>query len=59
MEPRAPSGRCTLVGAHLKSEDFDLLVMGAYDHPRWFELLFGGATQSIMLSSPIPIFLSN
>jgi nucleotide-binding universal stress UspA family protein len=38
---------------------YDLLVMGGYSHPMWFESIFGGATQSILLSSKIPVFVSH
>jgi nucleotide-binding universal stress UspA family protein len=38
---------------------YDLLVMGGYSHPVWFEFIFGGATRSILLSSTIPILVSH
>jgi nucleotide-binding universal stress UspA family protein len=38
---------------------FDTLVMGGYAHPSWFEFMFGGATTSALLSSPIPVLLSH
>ncbi len=38
---------------------YDLLVMGGYSHPMWAEFLFGGATQSILLSSKTPMLLSH
>ena len=38
---------------------YDLLVMGSYSKPRWVELLFGGATWSILTSSTIPILVSH
>jgi nucleotide-binding universal stress UspA family protein len=37
---------------------YDLLVMGGYSHPMWLEFVMGGRTQSILLSSKIPIFVS-
>jgi len=37
----------------------DLLVMGGYSHPMWLEFIFGGATQSILLSSKIPVLVSH
>jgi len=37
----------------------DLLVMGAYSHPRWLEFIFGGVTQSILLSSKAPVLVSH
>lgn len=38
---------------------YDLLVMGGYSHPMWLEFIFGGATQSILLSSKIPVLISH
>jgi nucleotide-binding universal stress UspA family protein len=38
---------------------YDLLVMGAYSHPIWLEFIFGGTTQSILLSSKIPVLVSH
>jgi nucleotide-binding universal stress UspA family protein len=38
---------------------YDLLVMGGYSHPKWLEFIFGGATQSILLSTQIPVLVSH
>lgn len=38
---------------------YDLLVMGGYSHPMWLEFTFGGVTQSILLSSKIPVLVSH
>lgn len=38
---------------------YDLLVMGAYSHPIWLEFIFGGATQSILMSSTVPVLVSH
>ncbi len=38
---------------------YDFVVMGAYSHPMWLELIFGGATRSILLSATIPILVSH
>ena len=38
---------------------YDLLVMGSYSKPRWVELLFGGASWSILTSSMIPVLVSH
>jgi nucleotide-binding universal stress UspA family protein len=37
----------------------DLLVMGGYSHPTWLEFIFGGMTQSMLLSSKIPVLVSH
>ena len=51
------------VSAHLltklEHDHFDLLVMGAFGHPAWFEFLFGGATASALLKAKAPIFISH
>lgn len=38
---------------------YDLLIMGGYSHAMWLEFIFGGATQTILLSSKIPILVSH
>ncbi len=43
----------------IEQRHYDLAVMGAYSHPMWLELIFGGATRSILLSSTIPILASH
>jgi len=45
--------------AQLEQEHYDLIVMGGYSHPLWLELIFGGATQSILLSAKIPVLVSH
>ncbi|WP_321915643.1 MULTISPECIES: universal stress protein [unclassified Paraburkholderia] len=37
----------------------DLLVMGAYGHARWKELVLGGVTQTVLGSMPIPVLMSH
>ena len=43
----------------LEKADYDLLIMGGYSHPKWLEFIFGGVTQSILLSSKIPVLVSH
>jgi nucleotide-binding universal stress UspA family protein len=43
----------------MEQADYDLLVMGGYSHPKWLEFIFGGATQSILLSSKIHVLVSH
>ncbi|TDH39018.1 universal stress protein [Pseudohoeflea suaedae] len=47
-----------VIEAHVKATNADLLVMGAYGHPRLREWLFGGVTRSIMGKVPVPTLLS-
>jgi nucleotide-binding universal stress UspA family protein len=37
----------------------DLIVMGAYGHSRFVELLLGGATRSLLRRTTVPIFMSH
>jgi nucleotide-binding universal stress UspA family protein len=43
----------------IEQGNYDLLVMGGYSHPMWLEFIFGGTTQSILLSSKIPVLVSH
>ena len=43
----------------VEHDAYDLLVMGAYSHARWIEFILGGATQSTLLSSSIPVLVSH
>jgi nucleotide-binding universal stress UspA family protein len=36
----------------------DLLVIGAYSHARWKELLFGGATRTLLTQTLVPVLVS-
>ncbi|MBB3258122.1 nucleotide-binding universal stress UspA family protein [Paraburkholderia bannensis] len=37
----------------------DLLVMGAYGHARWREILLGGVTHAVMGLMPVPVLMSH
>jgi nucleotide-binding universal stress UspA family protein len=37
----------------------DMLVMGGYVHSRLREYIFGGVTQSLLKTSPVPLFMSH
>jgi nucleotide-binding universal stress UspA family protein len=36
----------------------DLLVIGAYSHARWKELLFGGTTRALLTATLVPVLIS-
>jgi nucleotide-binding universal stress UspA family protein len=36
----------------------DMIVMGGYVHSRLREMIFGGVTQSLLKSSPVPLLIS-
>jgi nucleotide-binding universal stress UspA family protein len=44
---------------HASNLDADLIVMGAYGHARWEELVMGGATREILRSMKVPVLLSH
>ena len=37
----------------------DLLVMGAYGHSRFREMMLGGATRTVLAASPIPVLMAH
>ncbi|AOK32290.1 MULTISPECIES: universal stress protein [Burkholderia] len=37
----------------------DLMVMGAYGHARWRELLMGGTTRTVLASMTLPVLMSH
>jgi nucleotide-binding universal stress UspA family protein len=39
--------------------DADLIVMGAYGHPRWTERIMGGTTQGMLVSMTVPVLMSH
>jgi nucleotide-binding universal stress UspA family protein len=44
--------------AHAVDNGIDLIVIGAYSHARLAELLFGGATRTLLARMPVPILIS-
>jgi nucleotide-binding universal stress UspA family protein len=36
----------------------DLIVIGAYSHPRWAEIIFGGVTRTLLTQMPVPVLVS-
>jgi nucleotide-binding universal stress UspA family protein len=46
-------------GAH-KAVDrgVDLIVIGAYSHARWAEIIFGGVTRTLLTQMPVPVLAS-
>lgn len=48
-----------IIRQHAMDVNADLIVMGAYNHPRWQQMLFGGVTRSMIENSGTPIFLSH
>lgn len=44
---------------HASDLGADLIVMGAYGHARWQELVMGGATREILKSMTLPVLMSH
>ncbi|MBX3618846.1 MAG: universal stress protein [Rhizobacter sp.] len=40
-------------------ERADLIVMGAYGHPRWAERVMGGATRGLLSTTTVPVLMSH
>lgn len=45
--------------SHAADVGADMIVMGAYGHSRWREMLLGGATRQILQSMTLPAFLAH
>lgn len=45
--------------SRLSDANCDMLVMGAYGHSRWRELVMGGATRTILEHMTVPVFMSH
>ncbi|MDE5445793.1 universal stress protein [Bradyrhizobium sp. CSA207] len=41
-----------------KDHGMDLIVIGAYSHPRSVEMLFGGVTRTLLKLAPVPLLVS-
>lgn len=55
--PRATAGAALL--SAIKAENADLLVMGAYGHWRFRELVLGGATRHVMRHMTVPVLMAH
>ena len=59
---RLPTGAvrlfCTKLFQFIREGAVELLVMGAYGHNRFRELMVGSTTSSIIRKSPIPVLLT-
>jgi nucleotide-binding universal stress UspA family protein len=56
MENTAAGGQLLSQASKLGA---DLIVMGAYGHSRWRELVMGGATRSMLQSMAVPVLMSH
>ncbi|ARQ12532.1 universal stress protein A (plasmid) [Rhizobium etli] len=44
---------------HAVDTSADLIVMGAYNHPRWQQTIFGGVTRRMIEEAKAPIFMAH
>ena len=47
------------VGNWLQANDSDLIVMGAYGHSRYHEMIFGGVTRHMLRNMTVPCLMSH
>ena len=45
--------------SHAADTNADLIVMGAYGHSRWAEVVLGGATRGLLASMTVPVLMSH
>ncbi|HUI22144.1 MAG TPA: universal stress protein [Methylocella sp.] len=57
--PMKDGGIAVTLRAHAVAWRADLLVMGAYAHPRMLEILVGGVTNDMFSEAEIPVLLSH
>jgi nucleotide-binding universal stress UspA family protein len=48
-----------IITRHAVDMGADLIVMGAYNHPRWQQSLFGGVTRRMIEDCKLPLFLAH
>jgi len=56
---RAQHSIADVISRVSSAEKIDLIVMGAYGHSRLREWILGGATQSLLKNSPVPVLFSH
>lgn len=48
-----------VIERHVRDQDADLLVMGAYGHSRFRESILGGATRNTLQNASFPVFMAH
>ncbi len=48
-----------ILARHIRDQDADLLVMGAYGHSRFREAILGGATRNMLEQAEIPVLMAH
>lgn len=55
----APADAGEALLAHAADRESDMIVMGAFGHSRFRELVFGGATRSALSASTLPLWMAH
>lgn len=58
-EERSEIGVAEALLSRAADQDADLIVMGAYGHSRWTELVLGGATRGLLDAMTVPVLMSH
>ncbi|MCU7372159.1 universal stress protein [Paucibacter sp. O1-1] len=58
-EERSEIGVAEALLSRATDQDADLIVMGAYGHSRWTELVLGGATRGLLDAMTVPVLMSH
>lgn len=58
-EERSEIGVAEALLSCATDQDADLIVMGAYGHSRWTELVLGGATRGLLDAMTVPVLMSH
>lgn len=57
--PGGGRGAAEILVQHARDINAQMIVMGAYNHPRVQQRLFGGVTRSMLAHSPVSLFLAH
>jgi nucleotide-binding universal stress UspA family protein len=55
----SPQSTGETILSYIDANAHDLLIMGAYGHSRWREMILGGVTRTIMKTMTVPVLLSH
>jgi len=47
-----------IILSYARDHDVDLIVIGAYTHARYVEMVFGGVTRTLLKQAPVPVLMS-
>jgi nucleotide-binding universal stress UspA family protein len=47
-----------IILSHAADHGMDLIVIGAYGHARFVEMVFGGVTRTLLKQAPVPVLMS-